>query len=238
MLNQFIKSFVLWWIRLGIPIPQLFLTRLNEYTHIKKLLDDLEINSVIDVGANRGQTGKLLRGMGFDGHIFSFEPEVHNFAFLERECQKDSLWECYPIALGEKTTRSVLRINPQSYEMSSLLDFQHPPEGMLEEIVNIQSLDSIFHSLVKSIDEPRVFLKIDTEGYDLKVFQGEVQSVDYIQGLQVEVFLQPVYQEVPCYWEAMREYEQAGFEPVHFSPVAMTENGTILCLNSLMKRSA
>lgn len=237
MIDQFIKSFVLWWIRLGIPIPQLFLTRVNEYAQLKKLLDDLAINCVVDVGANRGQTGKLLRGMGFDGHIFSFEPEKYNFSFLERECRKDPMWECYPLALGEKTTRSVLRIHPQSYEMSSLLDFEHQPEGMLEEIVEIQPLDVIFYSLVKAIDEPRVFLKIDTEGFDLNVFRGAVQSLDYILGLQVEVFVQPVYQEVPCYWEAMQEYEQAGFEPVHFSPVAMTENGTILCLNSLMNRS-
>ena len=40
---------------------------------LRKLLAKLDINCVIDVGANRGQYGLVLRQLGYKGLIVSFE---------------------------------------------------------------------------------------------------------------------------------------------------------------------
>src|SRR5213079_2241365 len=40
----------------------------------RKQLQSFAIDLVLDVGANRGQTGTLLRAAGYTGEIISFEP--------------------------------------------------------------------------------------------------------------------------------------------------------------------
>jgi FkbM family methyltransferase len=238
MFHQFGKNVTLALIRQGVPVPELVLNRVQEYAQIKSLLDTLAINCVIDAGANQGQTVKLLRGLGFKGYIYSFEPLGRSYSVLERVCQKDPKWQGFQVALGEASKTLQLHVNPASNEMSSLLNFHHPPQGMFKETVQVITLDSIFSSLMKSIAEPRVFLKIDTEGYDLKVFRGATNSLPQILALQAELFGHPVYKQAPHYLEALREYEQAGFKLVQLSMVSRTESGNFRCMNSLMKRTS
>ena len=52
------------------------------------------------------------------------------------------------------------------------------------EDVEVRRLDSVFGDLIREIDEPRVFLKMDTQGFDLQVFFGASSCLDHIVGLQ------------------------------------------------------
>jgi FkbM family methyltransferase len=236
MLLQFIKTITYTLIGRGLPVPELALSRLPEYARIKRLLGELVINCVIDVGANRGQTVRLFRGLGFKGYIYSFEPQRHMYAALERACRKDPKWQGFQLALGDVTGSLSLKVNPESNEMSSLLNLHQPPPDMAEETVQVARLDSLFPTLMKPIPEPRVFLKIDTEGYDLKVFRGATAALPYILALQVELFVQPVFEHAPHYLDALAEFEQAGFELDNLALVSRTEAGDLMCLNALMKR--
>jgi len=236
MFLQFIKTVTYALIGHGLPVPELALSRLPEYARTKRLLDELAINCVIDVGANRGQTVKLFRGLGFRGYIYSFEPQPHVYPILERTCRKDPKWQGFQLALGDATGSLPLKVNPESNEMSSLLNLHHQPQEMAEETVQVVPLDSLFASLMKPIAEPRVFLKIDTEGYDLKVFRGAAKALPHILALQAEIFVQPVFEHAPHYLDALREFEQAGFELDNLSLVSKTEGGDLMCLNALMKR--
>ena len=236
MFLQLLKTVTYALIGWGLPVPELALSRLPEYVRIKRLLDELAINCVIDVGANRGQTVKLFRGLGFKGYIYSFEPQPHVYAALERACRRDRKWQGFQLALGDATGSLPLKVNQESNEMSSLLNLRHPPPEMAEETVQVAPLDSLFPSLMKLIPEPKVFLKIDTEGYDLNVFRGAVQALPHILALQVELFVQPVFEQAPHYLEALAEFEQAGFELDHLSLVSRTEHGELMTMNALMKR--
>ncbi len=42
--------------------------------HVLQLFEHLRIDTVIDVGANRGQHALSLRNLGYTGWIYSFEP--------------------------------------------------------------------------------------------------------------------------------------------------------------------
>ena len=235
MFQRLGKNLTLALLRYGLPIPDRQISRIQEFAQLKHLLNSLAINCVIDAGANQGQTGIILRGLGYQGYIYSFEPLSRNFAVLERVCHKDPHWQSFQLALGDGTQDLPLHVHPTSPAMSSLLSFQQPPRGSFEEIVSVIPLNSIFPSLVQSLSEPRVFLKIDTEGYDLKVFHGASQALPYIRALQAEVFVQPVYRHTSYYLDALKVYESAGFELLHLAPVARTEGNMIVALNALMK---
>lgn len=237
MFREFIKHIALTLIGRGAPVPELILSRVQEYTQIKRLLDRLAINCVIDAGANQGQSGRLLRSLGFKGYIYSFEPQKRNYSRLEQACREDPKWRGFPIALGEAQHALPLHVNPRSRQMSSLLDFHQPPQGLFEETVQVIPLDAIFSSLIEPVDEPRVFLKMDTEGYDLKVFRGATNSLPHVLALQAEVFVHPVYKQAPRYLKVLGEYEKAGFTLFHLAMVSRTKAGDLMCMNSLMTRA-
>ena len=73
-----------------------------------ELLRRLEIDLVIDVGANEGQYATQLRRLGgYRGRILSLEPGGAAFTRLERASRDDELWQCRRLALmqseGEMT---------------------------------------------------------------------------------------------------------------------------------------
>src|SRR4051812_49758697 len=51
---------------------------------LAELLTRYAVNVVLDVGANVGQYGQLLRRVGYTGHIVSFEPVPACFAELSQ----------------------------------------------------------------------------------------------------------------------------------------------------------
>src|SRR3982751_6790287 len=72
-----------------------------ERDYAQRLFRILDIDYVVDVGANRGQYGKWLRSLGFRGLIISFEPNPTAFAELRQNASED--WVCLPYALGSES---------------------------------------------------------------------------------------------------------------------------------------
>ena len=57
--------------------------------HLRKLFSHLQINCVLDVGANQGQYGRFLRQTGYQGWIISFEPSPADFQVLAERSAAD-----------------------------------------------------------------------------------------------------------------------------------------------------
>src|SRR5579864_4151395 len=71
-------------------------------SHLGQLLRLFEVNCLIDVGANAGQYGAMLRKAGYQGRIASFEPVSDTFAELARQAAADPDWRTFKYALGSK----------------------------------------------------------------------------------------------------------------------------------------
>src|SRR5688572_14573283 len=69
-------------------------------SHLRKILHDYRVDTVIDVGANVGQFGKLTRSLGYKGMIHSFEPVESAFSELSKEAAKDRRWVPHKMAVG------------------------------------------------------------------------------------------------------------------------------------------
>jgi len=90
---------------------------------------------------------------------------------------------------------------------------------------------------MKDFDSSRVFLKMDTQGYDLEVFRGTSGCIDKIQGIQSELSIQALYKNMPHYLEVLEAYEAAGFDLYNLSVVNRVSNGGLLELNCFMRRA-
>jgi FkbM family methyltransferase len=188
------------------------------------LLRELDITCVLDVGANVGQYARSLRRCGYRGRIVSFEPVAALAQELEAAAADDPDWVVYDFALGDEETTMEINVahglGTLPATVSSLLPSSEFGKGwtpklrdMGRETIRIRRLDSVFDEAVQGLSTPRVFLKLDTQGYDLKAFNGAGERVHDLLGMQSEVSCVPIYDGMPHMVEQMAAYEKAGFAP-------------------------
>lgn len=198
--------------------------------HLKSLLARLKIDCVIDVGANIGEYGLMLRRIGYRGRIVSIEPIPEVFNRLEENAAGDDEWRTLNTACGSREETRSINIFSRSL-MSSFLSpspnmpFIDPTTIERTENVQIKRLDALFDDAVRGLDDPRVFLKTDAQGFDLDVIRGAGERMSQVQGLQSEVSMIPLYVGVPDYLEFLTYCRDLGFEPTGFFPVTNSPAG-------------
>jgi hypothetical protein len=84
----------------------------------------------------------------------------------------------------------------------------------------VRRLDGLLDDILRSVDAPRPFLKLDTQGYDLEAFAGLGDRAREFVGLQSEVALMRIYEGMPRLPEALAAYEAAGFGVTGLFPVS------------------
>jgi FkbM family methyltransferase len=194
---------------------------------IKTLLDRYQINVVIDVGANEGQFASELRRIGYQGKIISFEPIASVFEKLTTVATLDRDWDVYNLALGQENSQKTIYIAGDS-AFSSLLksndwceqEFGDESVGKREETVIVRRLDELLHETIENLDQARIYLKMDTQGYDLEVFMGLGAMAKQVLALQSEMSVVPIYQGMPHLTESISFFEQAGFGIAGMYPVS------------------
>ncbi len=205
---------------------QLKMLRYLGEEHVAWLLGQLEVNVVLDVGANRGQFGQRLRRDGYTGRIVSFEPVPHVADALEEAAADDPEWHVLRCALGETDEETEMHVGVGEGRLSSLLPASEFGRTWNERIdadttvrVPVRRLDGLFDEVVAGVDSPRVYLKLDTQGYDLQAFAGAGDRVEELVGMQSEVSQVPLYDGMPHMTEQLATYEAAGFGLTGMFPV-------------------
>jgi FkbM family methyltransferase len=188
--------------------------------HLRKLFDLLEISCVLDVGANTGQYRAFLRAnVGYDGLILSFEPVPELNRILAEKAKQDRQWRIFPFALGSSDTKLPINVT-RSHQFTSFLTPDNSavtecqPYNVVDhqEVVQVRTLDSVIKEMRKEMTIDNIYLKMDTQGYDLEVTKGADQSLGDIRALQTEVSLLPIYQSMPDYRSSIETLEAKGFD--------------------------
>lgn len=193
--------------------------------HLKQVFDLLDINCVLDVGANEGQYGRLLRKMGYKGIIVSFEPVQKAYALLQQGVKDDDAWYSFNYALGGENVVKALNITSGSdlssfltlsnYGIKTLGRYRNNDKPVTEtedtKHIEIKRLDAVFESIIQGIENPRIFLKMDTQGYDLEVMKGAENCLDKIFGIQSEISVLPLYNNMPDYLQSLRVFTDLGY---------------------------
>lgn len=158
----------------------------------------LNIDLLIDIGANTGQSAIQARSEGYFGKIISFEPLLHAHKTLCNNSANDNMWFVYRrCAIGSQSSTASINVSGNSGS-SSMLDMlpRHidaSPESQYssKQDVEIIALDSIFDEI--SQGHKNIFLKIDTQGYEHEVLAGAIISMNKIKAIQLELSTTPLY---------------------------------------------
>jgi FkbM family methyltransferase len=129
-----------------------------------------------DIGANRGEYTNMLRRYSPRAKIISFEPNPEAARYIK----KSRKVRVEVIAVGDKKSSLIINFNEaDDTQSSSYRSNEHTKPTKVKQI----SIDEyIKQKNVKHMD----FIKIDTEGHELPVFQGAEntirnQLVDFVQ---------------------------------------------------------
>ena len=198
----------------------------GQYTlkaHIATVLSRYGVDAIIDVGANEGDFALLMRGLGFQGSIISFEPVAGAFDILARRAEQDANWQVFNYALGSREGPAQINVSRFS-QFSSILDatgYGNCWENMHVEHrqdIDVKTLDGLLaEDVVRG--GTRMLLKIDTQGFDLEVFKGAANLLPRVCCMLSELSLIPLYQGMPTYLESLATYNEAGFLGSGFYPI-------------------
>lgn len=181
------------------------------------ILNFLEIDLVLDVGANEGQFGQQLRELGYRGQIFSFEPLSEPRQKLLAASRNDRLWDvAEQAALGDVAGEIEIHISANSVSSSALQMLpahirSAPDSGFVGvERVPIKRLDDLTESVLAK--RKNAFLKIDTQGYEDRVLNGASVTLGRLAAVQLELSLVPLYKDQLLYREMIERMSTLGFE--------------------------
>jgi len=202
--------------RLGVDIKRLSPSS-NFGLQIARIVVDNGYDLVFDIGANCGQFAAELREYGYRGTIVSVEPLTAAYARLVEAAAGDPAWQVAPRgALGAAAGSTTINISG-THASSSLLAMNSaheraaPGSGRVgTEQVDISTLDVLSPQYVTA--DEKVFLKIDTQGFELEVLKGALATLPRIKGMLLELSLVELYDDQPLWTEVIAWLKDKGFE--------------------------
>jgi len=161
----------------------------------------LGITRLLDIGSNTGQFAAKMRALGFDGVIYSVEPQADAYKELRLNAREDVRWIPLPRqAAGREQSRLELNIADNSWSSSFLPVHQNhlraapDTRTVRREAVMVTKTAELLHApLVPLIDA----VKIDVQGYEQAVLDGFESRLTGVRLLLLEMSLVECYVGAP-----------------------------------------
>jgi FkbM family methyltransferase len=203
--------------RLGFDISP-FPGGATHWRRIVALLDDHGIDCLFDVGANVGQCARAIRSNGYAGRIVSFEPLSAAHAEVSARAAADPNWQVADrVALGAAPGETEINISGES-DMSSIRQLDATARTRLassrttgRETVAVTTVAAALAA--HASPEDRVFVKSDTQGYEDRLLDGIGSAWDRVAGIQLELSLQPIYEDQPDHVPLLERLAEQGLRP-------------------------
>ena len=193
------------------------MSRLASLAHLRSLFSLYDFSLAIDVGANVGQFATSLRSIGYTGKILSLEPNPTVLPQLKEAASDDEEWIIIPGGVGANEGTLTLHDTDDS-SFASLLPPNEASEERFGSYVETKSEHEVSIRPLQSwlaeenlLKQSQVFLKSDTQGFDLEVLKGCGEFLDEIQAVLVELSYQPLYEGAPTHEEVEGFLRKAGF---------------------------
>ncbi len=185
-------------------------SRINKLRFIRKM----DIRTVIDVGAHKGESALEFHKLLPNAKIYSFEPLHDCFIQLNNNLKQVLNFESFNVALGDKEGK--LNMHRSAHTPSSSLRkmgsihkeaFPLSISGTQEEI-HITTLDKVCSKI--NLDQ-NILLKIDVQGYEDNVIKGAQKTLDYVKMIIIETSFYELYEGQPLFNDIHNMLYEKGF---------------------------
>tara|TARA_B100001063_G_C16759604_1_gene555211 strand:- start:1885 stop:2622 length:738 start_codon:yes stop_codon:yes gene_type:complete len=216
MIKQFLKSITNSFLRLfNLRLSKITLSN-DFFYYILKTLNHFKIDIVIDIGANKGQFAEKLINIGFNKKILSFEPMEKVYEILKKKTQNYNNWEApEKIGFGNKIENKTLNISQNSVS-SSILKMnkghilQEPSAKFInKEKIKLTTLNNYLND--KKFRNKKIFVKIDTQGYEKNIILGASKVLKKIQGIMLETSILTLYKGEEDFLKMIKFMKKKGF---------------------------
>jgi FkbM family methyltransferase len=189
---------------------------LSATAQIVSTLKFLNVDLVIDVGANKGQFAQGILSGGFSGSIVSFEPLSEAHLYLSSLAKNVPSWHVHDrCAVG--AVRNTVEINISGNSVSSSIlpmlnahQSAAPQSAYVgKELVNVVPLDEVIFDYDN--DARSIFLKVDTQGFEWQVLDGAEETLKKAKGVLLELSLVPLYDGQRLWKDMFYRLENLGF---------------------------
>lgn len=212
--------------------------------YVRRLVRALEyagIDTMLDVGANVGQFGRMVRTAGFDGRIISVEPLATAYEQLSRRASTDPQWQCVNTAVGAEPGATQINVSANSYSSSLLtMTREHLAADPESQVIGTQDIGVVtVIDLVSAHDivPARTLLKIDTQGYEQQVLDGAGTLVDEFAAIQLELSFVELYEGQQLYGDLVEQMTGHGLTMWSIETGISDDAGRLLQCDGLFLRS-
>jgi FkbM family methyltransferase len=179
-----------------------------------------------DVGANSGNTAVKIKKEIPNATIHCFEPSKIVFKHLIDTTKNLKNIKCNQLAVGDENT--VLKFNEYSWSvLNSFLKRKYTTSDIVEQYdVELVTLDSY---VTKTKVDYINLLKTDTEGFELNVLKGTINSFkkNKVQFVLVEAFFDENYIGQASFGQIYDFLIANGFDLVRFYDFTYTKNNLV-----------
>ena len=163
----------------------------------QNILNNLNIEYIVDVGANRGQFALVARKCFPEATIHSIEPLEKPMKIFRSVFEKDDKVILHPYAIGSKNEVTNIHITEQD-DSSSLLPIGCEQVNLFPDTreigtskVTVRTLDNLIN--ISTIEKPAL-LKIDVQGYELETLKGCSKTLPHFSYIYVEASFIELYE--------------------------------------------
>ncbi len=176
---------------------------------------------ILDVGANSGNSAIDFFGYGYKNNIYSFEPVSHLFHQLNENAKNNNKWKLFNLAVGDTEGHLNMNVSGGHGGSSSFLEMTEefisiaPDQKVVsQESVEIITLNNFYKS--QNLNANRIFLKIDVQGFEMKVLMGTTDIFDKIVGIKIETSIIKQYKNESDIYEILPFLIEKGFAVFSF----------------------
>jgi len=202
-------------------------------------LRPLDLRSLVDVGANKGQFSLLVRSVAPSARIHAFEPLPRPGSLYLRLFSNDPQVTLYPVALGESAGTAIIHISGRE-DSSSLLPISATQDNLFpgtaeagQAEIRVERGDDV----LAGIDLPHpLMVKLDVQGFELSALRGLTQTLARADYVYAEISFLALYEGQPLADEIIDWLRSNGFRLAGIYNLTLSPEGASVQADALFTR--
>lgn len=204
-------------------------------------LRNMNIETILDIGANTGQFAKSMHELFPEARLYSFEPLKDCYDELLVQFKNVPQFQAFNVALGDET--GIVEMHRSEYSPSSSFlsmndlhktSFPYTKKEILQK-VDLVCLDDMASRL--ELRKP-MLVKLDVQGYEDKVISGGKSVIGQADIVITELSVEQLYDGQPLFDEIYKTMTSMGFQyRGNYEQLCSPNDGRVLQVDGIFTRA-